>query len=224
MEAASLLRQLKQHEGALLLDCGDALTYPNYLRIPGRPRAIETLNAAGYDAMAMGNREYGWRSSTTAAKLSGLNFPVLSANLSARGTTPQPVKPLVILPCGQLQVGVFGISPDMAPAGSLARRTSDLSFTDPVQAARRALDHLRDRCDLTLGLLHWGTNPQVQAELVESLQGLDLALMGHWHVRDGSLTQVGTVTVSRSAYHARQAAVLRLQPDESWEQELVDLP
>lgn len=224
MQTADYLRQLKSEHDALLFDCGDALPHPNYLHMPGCRRAIEAMNAAGYDAMAMGNREFGWRSSTTAAKLTGLQFPVLSANLTARTNLPAPVKPWLLLQHGERVAGVFGISPDMAPVGSLMGRTSDLGFTDPICAAKQTLECLREQCDLTIGLLHWGTAEEQENRLIPALQGLNLALMGHWHVRQGELSHVGAVTVSRVAYHGRQAAILRLQSDGRWHQELVDLP
>jgi len=111
----------------------------------------------------------------------------------------------------------------MAPSGSIAQRTSDVRFLDAEKAGQQAIADLRSQSDIIIGLLHWGTNINEQTRLVEKLPGLDLALVAHWHVTAGSLTQVGDVAVSRCACHARQAAILRRQPDGDWEQELVGL-
>jgi len=111
----------------------------------------------------------------------------------------------------------------MAPSGSLAQRTSDAQFLDAETAGQQAIAALRPNSDLIIGLLHWGTSLQQQTELVAKLPGLDLALAAHWHVRAGSLMQVGDTAVSRCGSHARQAAILRRQPNGDWEQELVGL-
>ncbi len=222
-EIAGRLRELKRREGALLFDCGDALDAPNYLPLPRKPDIVAAMNSAGYDAMALGNREYGWRRSTTARKLSGLVFPVLSANMVTGDGYPQVVRASVSLTTDGLTVGVFGISPNMAPAGSLAQRTSDVQFIAAERAARQALARLSQENDIVIGLLHWGTNMEEQMQLIQRLEGLDLALAGHWHVETGSLTFIGDIAVSRCGCRGREAAVLRRQSDGRWEQELVSL-
>lgn len=219
---ARVLAALKARHDALLLDCGDALDAANYIPRLTASGAAGAMNEAGYDAMALGNREYGWRSGTLAAKLGSLNFPVLAANLLAPPAPGCPVRASTILERGGLRVGVFGLGPNMAPAGSLAQRSSDIRFSDPEAAAREALAEMVGRCNLTIALIHWGRSMAQQRELVSSLAGPDLALMGHWHVDEGSLERVGETTISRCGSHATQAALLRLC-DGVWSQELVSL-
>ena len=223
LQIATRLAEFKRGESALLFDCGDSLDLPNYLPLPRTPEVIAAMNAAGYDAMALGNREYGWRRSTTAAKLAGLEFPVLCANIASGGADSEILKPYITLRLGECTIGVFGLSPNMAPSGSIAQRTSDVRFIDAEEAGQQAIADLRSESDIIIGLLHWGTNMEQQTRLVEKLPGLDLALAAHWHVTAGSLMQVGDVAVSRCTCHARQAAILRRQPDGDWEQELVGL-
>ncbi len=222
-QSARTLAALRAEHGALLLDCGDALDAANYLPRLSASRAAAAMGEAGYDAMALGNREYGWRSGTLAAKLAGLNFPVLAANLLAPPSVACPVQASTVIERAGTRVGVFGLAPNMAPAGSLAQRSSDIRFGDPVSAAKQALKELAGRCDVTIGLIHWGRSIAQQHDLVSSLAGLDLALMGHWHVNDGLLERIGETTISRCGAHATQAAVLRLGAD-GWSQELVSLP
>ena len=71
-QSARTLAALKSEHRALLLDCGDALDAANYLPKLSASRAAAAMSEAGYDAMALGNREYGWRSGTLAAKLADL--------------------------------------------------------------------------------------------------------------------------------------------------------
>lgn len=222
-QSARVLAALKSEHRALLLDCGDALDAANYLPKLSASRAAAAMREAGYDAMALGNREYGWRSGTLAAKLAGLSFPVLAANLLAPPGVVSPVQSSTVIERGGTRVGVFGLAPNMAPAGSLAQRSSDIRFGDPVSAAEQALADLAGRCDVTIGLIHWGRSIAQQRDLVSSLAGLDLALMGHWHVNEGSLERIGETTVSRCGAHATQAAILCLCAD-GWSQELVSLP
>jgi 2',3'-cyclic-nucleotide 2'-phosphodiesterase (5'-nucleotidase family) len=235
LEIAHRLRDLKLRHSALLLDCGDALRAPNYLPSPViHPARISpvaaAMNAAGYDAMAMGNREYGWRHSTINAKLAGLHFPVLSANIVLPDSNT--VRPTLTLQAGESTVGIFALTPDMAPTGSLAQRTSDIQFIDPEQAARSAIADLRTPTKgaaqpaVIIALMHWGveTGPQGdQARLIEALPDLDIVLAGHAHVAAGGLDTIGPTTISRCASHAREAAILRLDTDGTWHQELVKL-
>lgn len=221
-QGARTLAALKAEHGALLLDCGDALDAANYLPKLSASRAAAAMGEAGYDAMALGNREYGWRTGTLAAKLAGLSFPVLAANLLAPPGVASPVQASTVIERGGTRVGVFGLAPNMAPAGSLAQRSSDIRFGDPVSAAQHAIADLAGRCDLTIGLIHWGRSMAQQCDLVSSLAGLDLALMGHWHVEEGSLERIGETMISRCGAHAMQAAVLRLCAA-GWSQELVSL-
>ncbi len=219
---AGALAALKRERNALLFDCGDALDAPNYAPRLTQSRAATAMNTAGYDAMALGNREYGWRSGTLTAKLGALDFPVLAANLLMPPGSNAPIRASTVIERGALRVGVFGIAPNMAPAGSLMHHSSDIRFAEALPSAEQALASLAGRCDLTIGLLHWGPSMEQQRELVSQLDGLDLALVGHWHVSSGSLELVEAVTISRCGSHATQAAVLELSSD-GWRQELVDL-
>ncbi len=221
---AQQLGALKHKENALLFDCGDALDSANYLpRVgPGLSRVAVAMNTAGYDAMVMGNREYGWTRAATEGKLAGLEFPVLSANLAAVDSYDAILATTVIEYAGH-RIGVLGLSPNMAPDGSLAHRASNQAFRDAEEAGLDALASLRPECDLVVGLIHWGTTIREQEELVTRLKGLDIALMGHWHVLTGSLTVMGGTVMSRCTCHAREAAIVRLLPDGCWEQEMVKL-
>ncbi len=235
MEIAGRLGDLKLRRNALLLDCGDALGAPNYLPSPAIPPVrispvAAAMNAVGYDAMAMGNREYGWRGSTINTKLAGLEFPVLSANIVLQDT--RIVRSTLTLQAGEHTVGLFALTPNMAPAGSLAQRTSDIQFIDPEQAARSAIADLRTHADgalkptIIIALMHWGVEigpDGDQARLIHNLPDLDLVLAGHAHVEVGALDNIGPTAVSRCASHAREAAVLRLETDGTWHQELVKL-
>ena len=236
MDIARRLRDLKRRYNALLLDCGDALDAPNYLPSPAIPPArispvAAAMNEAGYDAMAMGNREYGWRGSTINAKLAGLEFPVLSANIVLPDT--RIVRSTLTLQAGDCTVGLFALTPNMAPAGSLAQRTSDIEFIDPEQAAASAIADLRTHAaagalkpTIIIAIMHWGvqTGPEGdQAQLIQALPDLDLVLAGHAHVEAGALDTIGPTTISRCASHAREAAILRLETDGTWHQELVKL-
>ncbi|MEI6504220.1 MAG: hypothetical protein WCP21_24675, partial [Armatimonadota bacterium] len=87
---AARLRELRIERQALLLDSGDALKSPNLVAQPWPERAIRLMNDAGYDAMCVGNREYGLTWGAMRAKTGEARFPVLSANLLPRGAASPP--------------------------------------------------------------------------------------------------------------------------------------
>lgn len=219
---ASRLAALKRRHDALLFDCGDALGTPNYAPAIGVEGIAKVMNRAHFDAMAMGNREYGLLRGMTESKLRPFRFPVLSANLAAGTPTIASVEPSAIFDHGDLTVGVFALSPDMTPSGSLAHRVSGVSFGAAKESAVRAVRVLGAECDLVIALLHWGHSMDEQVELIEAVDGLDLVLAGHMHVTGGSFETINDTPVSRCASHAKEAAILQFD-GRDWSQRLVDL-
>ncbi len=73
----------------LLLDAGDAVGAGN-LGARGKEPILTQMWEAGYDAMAMGNRESHPTQAALHKKLRDVRFPVLAANLRARQEHPTP--------------------------------------------------------------------------------------------------------------------------------------
>src|SRR4051794_17948312 len=87
---------LAQYPGALLLDAGDSVSAGNLgFRVGGEP-ALENMSELGYAAMCLGNRETHPRKEIFPLKVDRARFPLLSANMVAKGNAPLPVRPHVL--------------------------------------------------------------------------------------------------------------------------------
>lgn len=223
MQIASRLAAYKRRHDALLCDCGDALGTPNYAPAIGVEKIATPMHRAHYDVMCMGNREYGLFRQMTESKLKPFNFPVISSNLAVGTPGIECVERSATFEHSGLSIGVWGLSPDMTPSGSLARRVSRVQFSPPTETARKTVENLRQTCDIVILLLHWGHSMAEQTEFVENLTGVDLVLCGHMHVNAGSFEYINTTPLSRCGSHARQAAILTRSDDGQWSQKLVEL-
>jgi len=220
-EKAARLRELADLRGALLLDCGDAISAPNVVAYPWPEPTLLRMNEAGYDAMAMGNREYAWYRQGLLAKTAPASFPVLSANLRPRRPLPGRICPwtTVTAPDGR-RVGVLGLTEPMVRPESMLRSIAAAVFTDPLEAAREAVRALRQEADLIVALTHYGRGDE--PKLAEALPDIAVILCGHRHVEAPSLETVGPVAVARTYHHARGAAVVTLKGGR-WTQEAYPL-
>src|SRR3954462_6679456 len=99
--------------GALLLDAGAAVKAGNLGFRPGGEPVLEAMSDAGYDAMCLGNRETHPRKEIFPRKIDRARFPILSANMTAKGDAPLPVRPHVVLERGGAKIGIFGVTVPM---------------------------------------------------------------------------------------------------------------
>lgn len=215
------LAGLKRRYRALLLDSGDAVAAANICPLPWPEPAIRRMNAAEYDAMCVGNREYMLRRWGFCAKTAQARFPVLSANiLPRRGTLGHIARWTVLAAADGVRVGVFGLTEVMVRPGSFWSRFADTYFLPPKEAAREALAALRGQCDVVVCLAHFGRGDE--GRILQAVEGIDIALCGHIHVPEPSLEMVGQSALARTFHHAAGAAVLHYD-GRKWTQEAVRL-
>jgi 5'-nucleotidase / UDP-sugar diphosphatase len=216
---ADRLAELKAERGALLLDCGDAISAPNTFAWPWPERALRLMNRAGFDAMCLGNREYAWSQRGLLRKTQDAAFPVLSANiLPKRGDLGHIQRWTMRSTLDGVRVGLFGLTEVMIHPGSFWDRFASTTFLPQLDAAREAVAALREQTDVLVALTHYGRAQE--AQLAEAVPGIDAILCGHTHPAEPSLEMVGQTALSRTLSHAHGAVVLTL--DEGvWRQEQV---
>jgi 2',3'-cyclic-nucleotide 2'-phosphodiesterase (5'-nucleotidase family) len=205
---AQWLRALREEHGAVLLDAGDAISAGN-VTFRRRPEsAIERMNRAGYDGMALGNREYFFRRRILLHKTAPAEFPVVCANLRAKWGELGHVVPWAVLDRPEGRVGVFGLMPTMIAPGSVAEWFSDMAFVDWPVAAREAVLKLRGECEVVIALSHRGwADDQL---LAHQEPELSLILGAHEHICEEELRWVGDVPVSYVGSHASHVGLISL--------------
>jgi len=168
----------------LLLDAGDAVGAGN-LGARGKEPIFPLMWAAGYDAMAMGNRESHPTQAALQKKLKDARVPVLAANLRAGKDcrAPRIVQEYIECALGEEEeepwvVAIIGLAPQITPPDSWWARMTDYIFDDPLKTGPGLARKLRPENDLLIVLSHLGYERDVI--LCES-PDIDLVLGGHTH-------------------------------------------
>lgn len=205
-DRARRLRELRDREGALLLDCGDAVTAPNVLMWPWDEAVLHHMNAAGYAAMGAGNREFFFRRGGMRRQLRPAVFPLLAANLTQRdGSGLLPAS--IILEHGGNRVGVVGLMREMMRPGGGLEKFSNLRFRPWQEAAQAEVERLRPQVDWLVALSHLGQ--AAEEELAGICPELDVIVSGHEHPKSTSSRRIGDVTVVRPVPYLREIAAVR---------------
>lgn len=182
----SYFKDNKRDENSLLFDSGDAIGGSNtlfYLREP----VLDDMNEAGYNAMAMGNREFHYLRSVLRARRESVKFPILSANLkdlsgkSDGCWKDSAILKVVGLPGSNgITVGIAGLTPVQFPGKSFLTKITGFLFISPEDALPPVIKKLRDLgVDIIIVLSHLGLRDD--KKLAEKLKGIDLIIGGHSH-------------------------------------------
>ncbi|MCC6485082.1 MAG: metallophosphatase [Armatimonadetes bacterium] len=207
--AAEELRRLKSENCALLLDAGDAVWAGNVYFRPGGEPVFDLMNLACYDAMALGNREFHFTQRGFCSKLSRASFPVLCANVRAASDGCVPCKDSVVVECGGLRVGIFGVTVAMVSDRSRAARFSAYVFDDPLKTAPTVARRLREECDLLVALTHIGL--QSDKELAEACPEIDLIVGGHSHDALTEPLRIGHVSIVQAGAYGHFAGMVEAE-------------
>jgi 2',3'-cyclic-nucleotide 2'-phosphodiesterase (5'-nucleotidase family) len=181
IKAATLIRGLKAaNPNSVLVDCGDALTGDPiaYVRQSIRPDlpepSVAIMNALGYHAMAVGNRDFSFGLPYLRSVEEQAQFPFLAANLLLPDGKPA-FTPYAKVEFGGVSVAILGLATTLpAQFGDFASM-GDIRVADPMETALALVPRLRhqEKVDLVVVALH-GNLP-----LKEAIPGVDLILMAH---------------------------------------------
>jgi len=216
---AALAGRLRAASGAsLLFDCGDFLQGSAMADHVGLERGlapgethpmIAAMNAAGYDAVTLGNHEFDYGLPFLETALARARFPVVTSNL-VRRLGPSPLRdtpfrrprllrelslPLAGGGTAPLRLGVIGLCPPHVLAWVGARLDGDLATRGMLEAAAAHAAALRrEGADLVVALVHAGIGadgpgaadepggPDTATALSLALAtDLDALMLGHSH-------------------------------------------
>ncbi len=165
----------------LLLDAGDQFQGTLFYSLFKADAITLTMNALGYDAMAVGNHEFDNGPDELRRLIDGANFPVLSANIdaSANPTLTGRIKASTILTtAGGERIGVVGLTTE--DTAFLSSGGPTIKFTPHVTAAQAAVNALLGQgVDRIVLLTHLGYD--IDLKLASVVTGVDVILGGHSH-------------------------------------------
>jgi 2',3'-cyclic-nucleotide 2'-phosphodiesterase (5'-nucleotidase family) len=171
------LRALRACEPGLLFDCGDSLRGSQTVYRRSEPMIAE-IDAAGYDAQGIGNREFHYLFPLLAARARKMAHPLVCTNLVDTRGRALPFVPDLHLEREGWKLRVFSLLVVQYPEGSPWERLFGWRFLDPLATALRVAASTPD--DTTLVLLsHVGL--RLDRKLAAAVPRLDLILGGHSH-------------------------------------------
>jgi len=161
---------LSKGKKVLLLDAGDTL-YTSRVpeaTIPKTEAILKLMAKIGYNAWTPGNRDLAPTHSQEVLESlrEASPFPFLAANVqsSASEGLASFAKPYHLVEFGDCAIGLLGLVP---------------GYSNPQKALDVFLPLLREKSDMVIGLLHFGSNHMANISL--SPKGFDVILGGHSH-------------------------------------------
>ncbi len=207
---ASLKQELEsQGYDVLLLDAGDAIQDNNLVNFSKGRSAIQFMNAAGYDAAAIGNHEFDYGQDVLQQLMSEALFPYVAANILVYATGKTFARPYTILQKGDVKVGIVGLTTPQTITSTSPKNVYGLTFLQGRQLWRvteLAVDEMkRQGCDLIIALGHLGSEPDCTGnrseDIAEQVDGIDIVIDGHDHLVKNSY--IGSTLLAETGCYTR---------------------
>ena len=184
---AGLVERIREENPhVLLLDSGDIFQGTPYFNFFRGEIEFRAMSRMGYDVATLGNHDFDNGVGGLVEMLPFADFQFVSANYDVSASPlVRHVRPWTIREMGDVRVGIFGLG--IAFEGLvLSQLHEGVRYTDPYQAARRAVAELREQgCHLVVCLSHLGYryrgNRPSDTLLAQEVEGIDLILGGHTH-------------------------------------------
>jgi 2',3'-cyclic-nucleotide 2'-phosphodiesterase (5'-nucleotidase family) len=215
----------------LLLDGGDLLTGTPLTDLTVRGfqggAMLEFLEAAHYDAWAVGNHEFDKGFENTQAMISASKVPALSSNLLSPqgGPALEGLQASIVLEAGSVRVGIVGATTVGLTHLASASTMSHIRLMPPAETVQAEIDKLDDSTDLLVVVSHLGL--EADRRLAQSVTGLDVIVGGHSHTPMSEAELVNGVRIVQAGSYGRNIGQMRLTVKgdmvSEFEWELVDL-
>nr|XP_008530440.1 PREDICTED: 5'-nucleotidase [Equus przewalskii] len=173
------IRRAEPH--VLLLDAGDQYQGTLWFTVYKGAEVVHFMNALRYDAMALGNHEFdNGVEGLIDPLLKKANFPILSANIKAKGPLASQISglylPYKILSVGAELVGIVGYTSKETPF--LSNPGTNLVFEDEITALQPEVDKLKTlNVSKIIALGHSGF--EMDKLIAQKVKGVDVVVGGH---------------------------------------------
>jgi len=206
---APRLAALRAREPGLLFDCGDSLRGSQTVYHRDEP-IIAEIDAAKYDAQAIGNREFHYLFPLLRARAAKMAHPLVCTNLLDTKGRELPFRRSLVLESGGTRIHVLGLLIMQYPVGSPLERVFGWRFLDPWDAVGEYAAAVPDG-EMLLVLSHVGLS--LDRKLAERVPRIDLILGGHSHDTLYEPEMAGDVPIVHAGPYARYASRTELSYD-----------
>jgi len=162
------------------VDAGDQFMGSLYYTHHRGAAELAVMKAWGCEAMTLGNHEFDNGPEVLARFAAGADFPILAANLDARGEPALSgrLRAWWATMKGGARLAFIGVTTPETPL--ISSPGPRLRFTDPAEAASRAVAEIRASGPATVVLLsHLGL--AADRRIAEQVAGIDVIVGGHSH-------------------------------------------
>ncbi len=178
--ATMILRNKEGQTNLLLLDAGDqfqgTLFYTQY-----KGKAAQTfMNKLRYDAMTLGNHEFDDGDAVLAEFISGLRFPVVSANIDVENEPllQDLITPYEIIEIDGRRIGITGYTTE--ETDFISKPGPNIVFNDIESSVQDIVSELQDQgVDIIIALSHAGLGRD--QEIASAIEGIDIIVGAHTH-------------------------------------------
>ena len=190
---ATLIKQVrKEVEHLLVVDSGDMLMGTAMSSVYRGEADIAAMNLMGYDVVAVGNHDFAFGTQHLKELHKAATFPFLCSNV--RPHAPDTCVPHIIKTLGTLRIGLIAlIGTRTYPNTFNHTAVREVEFQDPIVAAKKAAEYLRDRVDLLVAITHQDTEEDLA--LAKAVPALDVIIGGHTEGFDGLVSPGTTAPV-----------------------------
>lgn len=211
ISSVKALKGYYQNQGAnvLLFDAGDFSQGTNLVNYYDGLDSVYFLNAAGYDAVTLGNHEFDFGFDALQNMAAAAEFPILDANIISKETGEPYFGDNTVFTFSNMKVGVFGLDTPEAQTKASPKNVKDITFLDNEElyaCAQTQVNALKEQgCDYIICLGHLGVDEESigrrSADVAVNVTGIDLFVDGHSHTKiDGGIDINGTKIVSTGSY------------------------
>lgn len=174
---AAPLRALRDSEPGLLFDCGDSLRGSQTVYRRREPIVAE-IDRAGYDAQAIGNREFHYLFGALRSRAAQMRHPLVCSNLVDVKGRELPFSRSMRLTYEGVRVHVLGLLVMQYPARSGWERVFGWRFLNPQDALAEFLPQV-EQDEVLVVLSHLGL--RLDRRVAADFPRIDLLLGGHSH-------------------------------------------
>jgi len=173
---------------------------------------VELLNAAGYDAVTLGNNEGLTYSKETLERVyREAKFTLLCANMREleTGRLPEWLLPSTVIEKGGIKIGLIAATARYTDFYELL----GWDLSDPLEAIGEEVRKLREQVDVIAVMSHLGIN--VDKQMAEKIEGIDLIMGGHTHHLLEEPLVIGGTSICAAGKFGDQIGRVELEMDES---------
>jgi 2',3'-cyclic-nucleotide 2'-phosphodiesterase (5'-nucleotidase family) len=204
---APRLKALRRAEPGLLFDCGDALRGSQTVYYRSEPIAAE-MDAAGYDAQAVGNREFHYIFAALRARAERMRHPLVCSNLVDTKGRALPFMPALRFQvpadgAETVNVHVLGLLVMQYDTNSIWESVFGWRFLEPMSVVEAYARELGER-EMLVVLSHLGLSRD--RELARRVPRIDVVLGGHSHDTLETPERVGGVPIVHAGPYGRFAS------------------